>query len=157
MALAELPDDILRYVLFPFVTKADRFELNQTLPSNHRVIGKLGKMVLEFELLWITNKMKRTVNKCVTISDISVKRESILDWLRDYKSYSILFQYSHKVRCSFVRQVNFLIDHDQSTYKTEEYVVELNRLRKEIFNAMLSQYRYKYEMVHNNGNLPSYR
>jgi hypothetical protein len=157
MALADLPDDIFRYVLFPFMSKADRFELNQALPSSHRVVGKLGKRVLEFELLWSTYKMKRTVNACLTMNDMPVKREAILDLLRDYKSYALLFQYSHKVRCSFVQRINFLIDHDPPTYKTEEYVTELKRLRDEIFSALLSTYRYKEEMVYNNGNLPSYR
>jgi hypothetical protein len=157
MALAELPDDILRYVLFPFVAKADRFELNQALPSSQRVLGKLGKKVLEFELLLLTCKMKRTVTTCVTMNDIPVKREAILEWLRGYKGYAPLFQYSHKIRCSFVQRINFLIDHDPPTYKTEEYVTELKRLRDEIFATMIREYPYKAEMVHSSGNLPSYK
>ena len=156
MALVELPDDIIRYVLFPLVSKEDRFELNQALPSSHRVFGKLGKKVLEFELLFLTYKMKRVVSTCVTMNDIPVKREAILEWLRDYKSYALLFQYSHKVRCCFVQRINFLIDHDPPTYKTEEYVTEMKRLREEIFATMIRDYPYKAEMVCNNGNLPSY-
>jgi hypothetical protein len=156
MALADLPDDIVRHVLFPFVSKVDRFELNQALPNRQRVVGKLGIMVLEFDLLLLTCKMKRTVTACVTMNDIPVKREAILEWLRDYRSYALIFQYSHKVRCSFVERINFLIDHDLPTYKTEAYVAELKRLRDEIFAAMIRDYPYKFEMVHNNGNLPSY-
>jgi hypothetical protein len=90
------------------------------------------------------------------MNDIPVKREAILEWLRDYRSYALIFQYSHKVRCSFVERINFLIDHDLPTYKTEAYVAELKRLRDEIFAAMIRDYPYKFEMVHNNGNLPSY-
>ena len=157
MALVQLPDDILRHVLFPLVAKAERFELNQALPRSHRVVGKLGKMVLEFELLFTTVKMKRTVTACVTMDDIPVKREAILEWLNDYKSYAILFQYNHKIRCSFVQRINFLIDHDPPTYKTEAYVTEMKRLRDEIFAAMIRDYPYKWEMVHGNGNLPSYK
>lgn len=156
MALAELPDDILRYAIFPFVSKGDRYELNQVLPSSHRVVGKLGKKVLEFELLLTTCQMKRTVVTCVKMDDIPVKRDSILEWLRGYKSYALLFQYNHKIRCSFVQRINFLIDHDSPTHKTEAYVAELKRLRDEIFAAMIRDYPYKVEMVYNSGNLPSY-
>jgi hypothetical protein len=151
-----LPDDILRYVIFPLVPKADRFELNQALPPSYRIVGKLGKKVLEFELLFTTIKMKRAVHHCLNINDIPVKREAILDWLRGYKSYAILFQYSHKLRCHFVQRVNFLIDHDPPTHKTEVYMSELKRLRDEIFPAMIRDYPYKEEMVYNSGNLPSY-
>lgn len=157
MALAELPDDILRHVLFPLVSKVDRFELNQALPYRSRIVGKLGNKVLEFELLWTALKMKRTITSCLTMNDIPVKRVSILVLLRDYKSYGILFQYSHKIRCLFVQRINFLIDHDPPTYKTEEYVTELKQLRDEIFAALLSTYRYKSDMLHNSGNLPSYK
>jgi hypothetical protein len=156
MALVQLPDDIFRYVLFPMMPRADRVELNRALPRSHRVVGKLGKKVLEFELLLTTYKMKHSVVKCVTMNDIPVKREAILDFVRAYKSYAILFQYSHRVRCDFVRRVNFLIDHDPPTYKTEDYMTELKRLRAEIFAAMLRDYPYKEDMIYTNGNLPSY-
>jgi hypothetical protein len=151
-----LPDDILRYVIFPLVPKADRFQLNQALPPSYRIVGKLGKKVLEFELLFMTNTMKRAVHHCLNINDMPVKREAILDWLRGYKSYAILFQYSHKLRCHFVRRINFLIDDDPPTHKTDGYMSELKRLREEIFPAMIRDYPYKEEMVYNNGNLPSY-
>ena len=156
MALAQLPDDILRHVLFPLVSKGDRFELNRALPSSHRVVGRLGKKVLEFELLFTTVKMKRAVTACVKMDDIPDKREAILKWLRGYKSYALLFQYNHKIRCSFVERINFLIDHDPPKHKTEAYVTEMKRLRDEIFAAMLRDYPYKVEMVHSSGNLPSY-
>jgi hypothetical protein len=156
MALVELPDDILRHVLFPFISRGDRFELNLALPRSHRVLGKLGKKVLEFELLFTMYRMKRIINSCLMIVDTALKRTAILDWLRQYKSYSILFQYSYKVRTLFVDQVNFLIDDDKSVHKTKDYVAEMERLRDEIFGALVSKYPYKYELVHGNGKLPSY-
>jgi hypothetical protein len=156
MALLELPDDILRHVLFPFMTKGDRFELNRALPPSHRVLGKLGKKVLEFELLFTMYRVKRMVNSCVNIDDMALKRTAILDWLLHYKRYSILFQYSQKIRTHFIERVNFLIDEDISVHKTDEYVAELEGLRDEIFTALVCEYPYKYELVHGNGKLPSY-
>lgn len=156
MALVELPDDILRHVIIPFISKGDRFELNQALPRSHRVLGKLGKKVLEFELLFVMYRIKRIVTSCVTTDDMVLKRTAIIDWLRSYKSYSILFQYSIKVRTQFVERVNFLIDEDISAHKTDEYVAEMERLRDEIFAALIRDYPYKYELVHGNGKLPSY-
>jgi hypothetical protein len=156
MALVELPDDIMRHVLFPYISKGDRFELNRALPRSHRVLGKLGKKVLELELLFAMNRMKRMINSCVSIDDTALKRSAIVIWLRDYKSYSILFQYSYTVRTHFVDRVNFLIDDDQSVYKTDEYVAEMEGLRDEIFGSLVRDYPYKYELVHGNGKLPSY-
>lgn len=156
MALVELPDDILRHVIVPFMSKADRFELNRALPRSHRVLGKLGKKVLEFELLFTMYRVKRMVNSCVSTDTMELKRSAIVDWLRNYKTYSILFQYSQKVRAHFIDRVNFLIDDDWSVYKTDEYVAEMESLRDEIFSALVRDYPYKYELVHGNGKLPSY-
>lgn len=156
MALLELPDDIMRHVLFPYISKRDRFELNLALPRSHRVLGKLGRKVLELELLFAMNRMKRLINSCVNIDDTVLKRSAIVNWLRDYKSYSMLLQYSYTVRTHFVDRVNFLIDDDQSVYKTDEYVAEMEELRDEIFGALVCKYPYKYELVHGNGKLPSY-
>lgn len=156
MALVNLPDDIFRYILFPLIPNTDRIELNRALPRSHRVVGSLGKRVLEFELLFTASTMKRAVDKCLNINEIPLKREAILNLLRSYKSYIILFQYSHKIRCHFVRRINFLIDHDTSTHKTEEYMTELKRLRDEIFPLMIHKYRYKKDITFVNGNLPSY-
>ncbi len=156
MALVELPDDIMRHVIFPFISKGDRFELNRALPRTHRVLGKLGKRVLEFELLFLVYRTKRAIDSCIEINDMALKRTAIVDWLRSYKTYSILFQYSYKIRSHFIDRVNFLIDEDQSVYKTDDYVTELKILRDEIFGALVREYPYKYELVHRNGKLPSY-
>jgi hypothetical protein len=156
MSLVELPDDIIRHVIFPFISKSDRFEFNRSLPLSHRVLGKLGTKILEFELLFIMYRMRRMVNYCVSMDDMALKRSAIVDWLRSYKSYSILFQYSIKVRTHFIERVNFLIDDDRSVYKTDEYVAEMERLRDEIFNSLVHEYPYKYELVYGNGKLPSY-
>lgn len=156
MALVELPDDIMRHVLFPYISKGDRFELNRALPPSHRVLGKLGKKVLEFELLFTMYRVKRMVNSCVETDNMELKRSAIVDWLHNYKTYSILFQYSQKVRTHFIDRVNFLIDDDRSVYKTDEYVAEMEGLRDEIFSALVRDYPYKYELVHGNGKLPSY-
>ena len=96
------------------------------------------------------------VNSCVETDNMELKRSAIVDWLHNYKSYSILFQYSQKVRAHFIDRVNFLIDDDQSIYKTDEYVAEMEGLRDDIFSALVRDYPYKYELVHGNGKLPSY-
>ena len=156
MALVELPDDIIRHVIFPFISKGDRFELNLALPRTHKVLGKLGKRVLEFELLFLVYRTKRAIDSCIEINDMALKRTAIVDWLRSYKTYSILFQYSKLIRSHFIDRVNFLIDDDKSVHKTEDYVTELKILRDEIFSALVREYPYKYELVYRNGKLPSY-
>jgi len=156
MTILTVPDDILRYVIFPFIPKADRFDFNQALPPSHRVIGKLGKRVLEFEILFTTYTFKKLLFKCLSIYDIPVKRDAILNFIREYKRYAILFQYSEKIRSQYVKRINFLIDDDVSTDKTTDYVHELMRLRESIFASMITHYPYKGDMLCTNGNLPSY-
>lgn len=85
MSLFALPDDVIRYVLVPFLPWADRINLNMVLPSAWRVSTKIKKKkILKHECYAMANESLQKIGQfesLISADERSIKFKQIMDSL----------------------------------------------------------------------------
>ena len=150
-----LPESILKYELFPFLSYESRASVNAVLPKSYTIITKLNRVkLIQIDILLAT----LPVTKCMNLAhscdytQYKQKNELIYSLISEIMPQNLIIaQYSMNFRKSLIKRVTALSDIKSAEYavlpEEEEFKTKLVKACENIQILLLTKYPYKNEIL----------
>jgi len=149
MSVAQLPDDVLRYELFPFLGFEDRINANRVLKSSYRIGKKMDKTVPIKLHIKMTIPFVRSLVQGSFFESDRQKRVRIINLVKNFRKYAVILQHNQNFRAvTLGKLISFTQDEEfaGSTWSSssKEYLIHISL---EALSAINQFYPYKYEVA----------
>lgn len=148
MSLTQLPDDVLRYELFPFLGLEDRINANRALKPSYR-IGKKMPIHIPTELqVRLTIPYVRSLVQGSFYETDRQKRVRIINLVKHFRKYAVILQHNKKFRATTLAKLISFTQPEEfagSTWSTsgKEFLIHISL---EAISSINTYYPYKYEV-----------
>jgi hypothetical protein len=149
MSVAQLPDDVLRYELFPFLGFEDRMNANRVLKPSYRIGKKMDKTLpIKLHIRMVIPFVRRLIVGGDN-ENPRQRRMKIVQLVKSFRKYAVILQHNINFReVTIGKLISFTQDEEFAgttwSNSSKEYLIHISL---EALYAIKKFYPYKYEVT----------